>query len=284
MNNFTKRLIFGSIYVLLVVFATLYNKHTFYLLFYVFMMFCIYEFQKLIDYKSYIPYLFGSLLYLSFESTNIFSFLSNNIENNTLLNTKYFQIIFVISTLIIFSTFIYTLFKPKLKANEYLGKTFLTILYIIVPFALLFHLPNSSINYDNKIILGIFILIWTNDTFAYLVGKNFGKHKLFERISPKKTIEGFIGGFLFSLIASYILSIYFTKQSFYIWIIIAVIVSIFGTIGDLIESKFKRDANIKDSSQLIPGHGGFLDRLDSVIFAIPFIYSFFYINNNLISF
>jgi len=125
------------------------------------------------------------------------------------------------------------------------------------------------------IIAGAFFIVWTNDTFAYLVGKNFGKHKLLERISPKKTIEGFIGGFVFALIAGYIISITTESLTTLYWLIISIIMSIFGTLGDLIQSKFKRQAGVKDSGTIMPGHGGIYDRLDSVIFASPFLYCIF---------
>ncbi|GAA0725452.1 hypothetical protein GCM10009430_31130 [Aquimarina litoralis] len=123
-------------------------------------------------------------------------------------------------------------------------------------------------------------MIWTNDTFAYLVGKNFGKHKLLERISPKKTIEGFIGGFIFTLIAGYLIAIFSDTLSIYLWLIISIIMSIFGTLGDLIQSKFKRQAGVKDSGSIMPGHGGIFDRLDSIIFASPFLYAFLQILNH----
>jgi phosphatidate cytidylyltransferase len=122
--------------------------------------------------------------------------------------------------------------------------------------------------------LGSFILVWVNDTFAYFVGKNFGKQKLFSSVSPKKTVEGFLGGVLFACIASYIISLYSPELSFTSWLILSIIVSTLGTIGDLIESKFKRQAQVKDSGNIMPGHGGMLDRLDSIIFAAPFIYLF----------
>jgi phosphatidate cytidylyltransferase len=140
-------------------------------------------------------------------------------------------------------------------------------------------IPFVDGGYNPKIIIGIFILIWTNDTFAYIVGKSLGKHKLLERISPKKTIEGFIGGLVFTMLASYLLSCFFTFFSASTWIITGIFVGLFGTIGDLIESKFKRSAGVKDSGKIMPGHGGILDRLDSVIFVVPFLYLFYQILN-----
>ncbi|HBH23032.1 MAG TPA: phosphatidate cytidylyltransferase, partial [Cytophagales bacterium] len=122
------------------------------------------------------------------------------------------------------------------------------------------------------LIIGIFILIWVNDSFAFLVGKNLGKNKLFPSVSPKKTIEGFVGGFVFALIAAFILSRYNNDLSVWQWFILAIVVVITGTVGDLIESKFKRMAGVKDSGAILPGHGGLLDRLDSLVFAAPFAY------------
>ncbi len=154
----------------------------------------------------------------------------------------------------------------------------------LLPFVFIVKISFGTNDYNPKIILGLFILIWTNDTFAYLVGKSMGKHKLFERVSPKKTIEGFLGGMLFAAFAGFLISkLYiqptpeFSNKSILIWTIIAIIVSIFGTIGDLIESKFKRIAGVKDSGSIMPGHGGILDRLDSVIFVAPIIFLFYQI-------
>jgi phosphatidate cytidylyltransferase len=127
--------------------------------------------------------------------------------------------------------------------------------------------------------VGMFVLIWINDSFAYLIGSNFGRQKLFESVSPKKTVEGFLGGVFFSAIGSYFIFKYTNNLEFSNWLIISVIISVFGTIGDLIESKYKRQANVKDSGNLMPGHGGLLDRLDSAIFVAPFIYLFLKVLN-----
>lgn len=127
--------------------------------------------------------------------------------------------------------------------------------------------------FEPNIIVGVFVLIWANDTFAYVIGKSFGRRKLMERVSPKKTIEGFIGGLAGAIIASFILFKFIGYFELYTWIILACMASVFGTIGDLVQSKFKRQAGVKDSGTLIPGHGGFYDRLDSIIYTSPFIYA-----------
>jgi len=158
-----------------------------------------------------------------------------------------------------------------------LGHYLLALAYISIPFTLLTQIPFINSNYHPKIIIGFFILIWINDSFAYLVGSTLGRTKLYEKISPNKTVEGAIGGLLAAIIAAYFISIYFTSLSYLNWTIIALITVIFGVLGDLMESKFKREAGVKDSGNLIPGHGGFLDRLDSVIFAAPFVYVYLHI-------
>ena len=162
-----------------------------------------------------------------------------------------------------------------LTEREKLG---LTIRYLIFSFCFLILLPFHDQNYTPYLMLSILVLIWVNDSFAFIVGKNFGKRKLFVSVSPKKTIEGFIGGFIFALITAYLISISSLNSGLFFtnWFIIAAIISIIGTIGDLVESKLKRQAKIKDSGTIMPGHGGILDRLDSLLFAAPFVY--LYIN------
>jgi len=172
------------------------------------------------------------------------------------------------------------LFKLKKVSERSILKQQLPLLYILIPFTLLTLIPSIvEDTYNPYIIFGILIIIWSNDTFAYLVGKNFGERKLFEKVSPKKTIEGFIGGLAFGVIAALIIAYTTSSLSILHWIVLSIIISIFGTIGDLVASKFKREANIKDSSNLIPGHGGFLDRLDSLIFVSSFVYLYLQLIN-----
>jgi len=228
------------------------------------MLFCLYEFKKMIQLKSIFPYFIGVLLFIY----------GNILSVDDVPSRIIYEYIGVALFLTIFITFASILFAKKEEVVSHLGKIFLSIIYIVVPFTLIAQIPflNLTFNYVNTTIIGVFILIWTNDTFAFIVGKNFGKHKLLERISPNKTIEGFIGGMVFTFIASFILAQQFTTLSLTQWVVIAGIVSVFGVLGDLIESMFKRQAGVKDSSNFIPGHGGFLDRFDSVIFAAPFIF------------
>jgi phosphatidate cytidylyltransferase len=167
------------------------------------------------------------------------------------------------------------LYRKKKTPFENIGITLFGLFYLIFPVLLL----NYIIEFDTETfeitnfwpVLTLFILVWCSDTFAYLVGRQFGKHKLFERISPKKSWEGFFGGLVFSVIGG-ILIAYFTEQPYYQYIIYGIVISTFGTIGDLVESLLKRSLNIKDSGSILPGHGGILDRFDAVLFVIPIIY------------
>jgi phosphatidate cytidylyltransferase len=136
----------------------------------------------------------------------------------------------------------------------------------------LFFNPERTIVYSPFIILGYFCIIWIYDTMAYLFGVSFGKHRLFERISPKKSWEGAIFGALFTISISYFFPYIFHILTWYNWMILAGIVIFSATMGDLVESMFKRSLDIKDSGNLIPGHGGILDRFDSVFLSAPIAY------------
>ncbi len=228
------------------------------------------EFYQISQKKGYSPSIFLSLIfnliilfntYITVEYPNI-SFVSNNI------------ILLILPTIIFF----HQLFSKKTNIYENVGTTFAGLLYITLPLTLLLLLRlNTNIAGINNayLILTIFCSIWICDSAAFFIGKKFGKRKLFESVSPKKTIAGAVGGFFatllfFPIIAHNIMS----DLPLLYACIIGAIIGVFGQIGDLIESKFKRDVKVKDSGQLIPGHGGILDRFDSIIFTTPIIYFF----------
>jgi phosphatidate cytidylyltransferase len=150
------------------------------------------------------------------------------------------------------------------------------IVYVVIPFYLSIDLSLRNTSYLPHVV-GMFLLIWTNDSFAYFSGRLFGKHKLFPSVSPKKTWEGFIGGTIGAAITMLVI-IYFrnggTIETYVLMAIISVFVSFFATLGDLFESKLKRAAEVKDSGVILPGHGGILDRIDAMLFAVPVLYVF----------
>jgi phosphatidate cytidylyltransferase len=258
------RLLSGIVYVVLLIVASSYSLNSFLILFGAFLLITVYEFCSLIHLNKILPIIIASAGYTLFS----YFFVSKTNE-----------ILILLATLFVSIKCIVFLFNDKKQVIDTNLKYVYLIGYIILPFILITKIPMGIKGFNPKIIIGIFILIWTNDTFAYIVGKSIGKNKLLEKISPKKTIEGFVGGVVFAVLAGYLISKYYTESSTFIWVIIALIAGIFGTIGDLIESKFKRIAGVKDSGKIMPGHGGILDRLDSVIFVAPFVFLFYQILN-----
>lgn len=177
------------------------------------------------------------------------------------------------------------LYRKQDKPFDSLAHTLFSVLYTAIPFSMFPFaafsrtglnsiLPHINIIFSPGIIIGFFILIWANDTGAYLTGMLFGRHKLMERISPKKTWEGFIGGLIIASVAAWFLSDWLGVVDKIHWVIISLIISVAGTYGDLVESMLKRSTGVKDSGTIMPGHGGFLDRFDSAILSFPLVYLF----------
>ncbi|MBZ4034755.1 phosphatidate cytidylyltransferase [Flavobacterium sp. 17A] len=291
MNETLKRTISGAVYIALLLASILFSTESFITLFGVFLMITIYEFSNIVNLNKVFSILFGTLIYsatilVSHYNKQTSKFLNDTFNSNISLETniKQLDLILLAITIVVSIKCIIFLFYDSVQKISISSKYLYLLGYITLPFIFIVKISFGTNNYNPKIIIGLFVLIWTNDTFAYLVGKSIGKHKLFERVSPKKTIEGFLGGVVFAAFAGFLISkLYiqpnaeFSNKSILIWTIIALIVSVFGTIGDLIESKFKRIAGIKDSGSIMPGHGGILDRLDSVIFVAPIIFLFYQI-------
>jgi len=261
MKELLTRSLSGFLYISILLISIFVSKYTFIGIFFLFGIICIYEFQKLIHLKKMWLYLVFIGFLVLFHTPNI--------------SVPFALVLIILGLTIITQVFlvrdlILIRIIPMFEKRKY----FTSIFFLITSIVFLTLIPCIDNVYTPMMIAGPLLMIWTNDTFAYLVGKNFGKHKLLERISPKKTIEGFIGGFVFTLIAGYLIATFSNTLSVGVWLIISVIMSIFGTLGDLIQSKFKRQAGVKDSGAIMPGHGGIFDRLDSIIFASPFLYAF----------
>ncbi len=271
MNENLTRSLSGVVYIILFLSAIFFsnNGYLFAALMLVFAGITCWEFNKIIKINNY-------RCYFQLAIVAYFTYLSISQTEKSELFYSFLALITLIAHLFLTKN----LFKLKKINENSILKQQLPLLYIILPFCLITLIPTIIGNkYNPYIIFGILLIIWSNDTFAYIFGKNFGKRKLFEKISPKKTIEGFLGGMISGTIVSIILSYYTTTLNTTNWIILSIIISIFGSIGDLVASKFKREGNIKDSSNLIPGHGGFLDRLDSLIFISSFVYLYLQLIN-----
>lgn len=258
------RAISGLLYVSILVASILSSEEIFISLFFLIGFVCLFELEKLLRLKSYALYGVHALFFF------LFSYLKFN-ANATLL----LLIITIFVSLFLVKDLLFIRKIPVFEKKKYI----ILIFYLISSIVFLTLIPTYSGTFNPDLIVGVFVLIWTNDTFAYLVGKNFGKNKLYEKISPNKTIEGFLGGVIFNCVAGYFL-FYFTRYlNVEFWLGLAILLSVFGTLGDLIQSKFKRQAGVKDSGKLMPGHGGLFDRLDSIIFSSPFVYAYLLIIN-----
>jgi len=179
---------------------------------------------------------------------------------------------------VVFFVFIAEIFRKESNSFGNISFTIFGFIYIVTPLCLINFLFYPGLEYsihNTYFLLGFFILIWLHDIFAYLTGILLGKHKLLERISPKKTWEGSIGGAFFTIVGAYFLSIIVNDMNLVEWIGLAIIIIIFGTFGDLFESMLKRKLEMKDSGSIMPGHGGILDRLDSILLATPFVFLYF---------
>jgi phosphatidate cytidylyltransferase len=185
-------------------------------------------------------------------------------------------ILFQLLLLLVFLIFIIELYRKKDNPFANIAYTILGVIYVALPFALLIYLVfiNGIEQFSPDIVMGMFILIWVNDTAAYLVGVNFGKHRLFERISPKKSWEGSIGGGLATLLAAWGCAHFSQELSLTLWLSVGLIVAVVGGLGDLVESLFKRSIKVKDSGSILPGHGGILDRFDAVFIVSPVVFVF----------
>lgn len=180
----------------------------------------------------------------------------------------------LLSVLPVLAISLCALFRKTINPIQDIGFTLMGIMYAAVPFTFFIALGFINGTFNPYLPLGFLILLWTNDTGAYLSGRSFGRTKLFERISPNKTWEGFIGGVVLAVVVALNLAQYFGTLSRVEWAAVALIIGVFGTLGDLVESMLKRTLGVKDSGSILPGHGGFLDRFDGLLVAAPLVYIF----------
>lgn len=272
-NNLTQRLITGLLGAAAIIAGVSYSEWIYFGIFLIICLFSLLEFYKLSGLDGMIPLkTLGTIIGITIYSLSFF------IEQQTISYKYYFAIFPLIAVVYLIKLYK----KGEVKPFTNIAFTFLGVFYVALPFALLNHavfndtLHDGNIvsHYNYEIILGCLLILWASDTGAYFAGTFFGKHKLFERISPKKSWEGFWGGAGLAMVITYILTLYFHSLSLIDWMIISLIIIIGGTFGDLVESLLKRSIEIKDSGDSLPGHGGFLDRFDGLLISAPFIVAY----------
>lgn len=262
LSDLIQRSLTGAVFILALLIGILVNEYSYFVLFLVILVLALSELYKLLNDKYNveisltISVIGGVLFYIGaylFFSTICSSFLAF---------IPFFAWFFIF--------FVLELYSKKKNPIASLAFSALGLLYIALPIGLTAYLAfnYNDDSYHYGYLLALFVFIWVNDSFAYLVGSLFGKHRLFERISPKKSWEGFLGGLTFTLSSSLLFAYFFPNQSLWVWLGIAFLVVVTGTLGDLLESLFKRTLEVKDSGNLLPGHGGVLDRFDSMLFSI----------------
>jgi phosphatidate cytidylyltransferase len=264
MKNFTLRWLTGIVYVGTITFGVIYSSYTFLALFMIITILCLREFYRLINVHNetrinpYIHGISGAVLFFT-----VFLYASGIAGPS----------VFSAYLLYIAVTLIYELYAKQKKPIIRLAYIFFGQCYIALPFSLLNLLAfqdngtNSPV-YQWVWIIALLVFIWANDTGAYLIGVQFGKHRLWERISPKKSWEGFFGGLVFAVASAFLFAYFHQQIAWYHWIALSIGVVVFATYGDLFESLIKRTSEVKDSGHSLPGHGGFLDRFDSLLLAV----------------
>jgi phosphatidate cytidylyltransferase len=270
-SNLSQRLITALLGAAAIVFGIMFSEWTYFIIFFIICLFTILEFYKLAGLDGLIPQkTFGTICGVLIYCLSFF------IERGDISYRYYFLIFPAVSCVYMIKLYKKTERKPFTN----IAYTFLGIFYVAMPIALLNIATFENRIYDYQIIFGCLFILWASDTGAYFAGSLFGRRKLFERISPKKSWEGFAGGAALALSFAYGLPYFFsaighdpTIRSWQ-WMVIGVIIIVGGTFGDLVESLLKRSIEIKDSGTSLPGHGGFLDRFDGLLISAPFIVAF----------
>lgn len=280
-NSFLVRLLSGTVLFVVVVAAILISRYSFLALLYVIGLGTMLEFYKLANSQGIKP---NKSLGLTTGLTLITSAFLFTQDDSTLIQNNIGIALLPVVMLLLFATFIAELFRKKEKPLVNIAVTICSVVYIAFPLSMLnfisvggFDIPLlSRPHYESWTLLSFIFIIWANDIGAYLTGIAIGKHKMFPRISPKKTWEGFVGGII-AAVGIGALCGCFISPGIPFWMGLGLIASVFGVLGDLVESLIKRSIGIKDSGAIIPGHGGWLDRFDSLLIATPFVFIYFVI-------
>ena len=277
-KNFVTRTLAGIVLVAVIIAATVWSPYSFGLLFMLISLLATQELLKLLTKKTTFLGGVSAMLFLAIYA-----------EHAMMFSERMIVIVWVVYGMSLLTAMIGQLWNTKTNPVEAWMHIAYSQIYVAVPFAVLNMIAFFRGQFTPVLVLSMLVFIWANDSFAYLTGSLFGRHRMFERVSPKKSWEGFIGGNIFALVAAYLMSILDQPLSnllvghdgasleLWQWLVFAQIVVVFGTLGDLVESLLKRTLGVKDSGVAIPGHGGWLDRFDSLIFAAPVVACYLYL-------
>lgn len=263
MNDAVLRSLTGSVYVIVLIFAISFDFWSLVVLFAFFLIQGQHELRRMFErIGGYHPLGALTMAVVTFTSAAVYQ----------MADPSYSMLLLALIPLAMFRFLGGEVLRSKATIQR-TANTFLGGFYLSVPLSVGLMLTMMEGNYNGMLLLSIFICLWSNDTLAYVSGRLLGEKKLLPRLSPNKTVEGFVGGMIGTLIVALVLHHYVgLGMNEYGWLGFGLIVSFSGTIGDLFESMLKRAAEVKDSGKIIPGHGGVLDRIDSFLFAVPFIY------------
>ena len=259
MSELLVRSMSGLLYVALIIFSAYWSNGALLFIIFLFSSLALFEFQKLINYNSPISFLVFAVLSYQFFNDQVHKVFHFSLLALTLITSLYLT---------------YCLIREKRFPSKRYQRSGISFFYIVGSGYFILATTRLPGLENNLITLLMYTFVWTNNCFAYIFGKHLGKKLLFPSISPKKTWEGFWGGGLSSLGLGLVLMSLNTGLEKWIFPVLAIVIISTATIGDLIQSKFKREAKVKDSGSLIPGHGGFFDRMDSVLYTAPFVYLF----------
>lgn len=261
-DSLRNRLIYGFSGFFLMMGGILWNEWSYCFVFLVICVVCLTEFYNLLIACGRQPLKWYGIFF------GVFTYILSFLVMKGTIHLDYIFLLIPLFSLI----FIIKLYNKRAKTPfENIALTLLGIIYIVLPFSALHIAVFEQESYSYQTILGVFFLIWMHDISAYFIGARYGKHKLFPRISPNKSWEGSFGGAILAISMAALLSVYLQDLTIRDWMGLAIIIVIAGTHGDLVESMLKRSLHVKDSSQALPGHGGFLDRFDGLLLSAPFI-------------
>lgn len=271
MSNFVKRTLTATVFVAVLLGCTFWSQTSFSILFFVITVLGVWEFYGLTETADNQPQKILGTLIGAFLFTSTALVCANYLKPALLL----------LNIPLLFIVFIMELYTKASNPFKNIAFTLLGVFYVALPFSLLNYITTYNSTYSYEVLFGFFFILWSNDTGAYLTGSAIGKNKLFARVSPGKSWEGSAGGAVLSYVVAFIISSWHTSITRVDWMVIATILIVIGTLGDLVESLFKRSIGVKDSGNILPGHGGILDRFDSLILAAPFVFTYLYCVRNM---